>query len=69
MYIIRSYILKENSIGIFRVGVDFDLFYCRRYLKKVCFLGLVDGTLTCYVFLFSAILCCLVLFTVMIIIV
>ena len=29
---------------------------CRRYLKKVCFLELVDGTLICYVFVFGDIM-------------
>ena len=31
-------------------------FVCRRYLKEVCFLGLVDGTLICYVFVFGDIM-------------
>ena len=38
------------------MGVDFDCFVCRRYLKKVCFLGLVDGTLVCYVFVLGDIM-------------
>ena len=31
-------------------------FVCRRYLKKVCILGLVDGTLICHVFVFGDIM-------------
>ena len=43
--------------------LNFDLFCFTKIFEEGVFLGLVDGTLICYV-LFSAILCCLVLFTV-----
>ena len=32
------------------------IFVCQRYLKKVCFLGLVDGILLGYVFVFGDIM-------------
>ena len=35
MYIIRAYIKKENSIGIFQVGVDFDLFCLSKIFEGV----------------------------------
>ena len=52
-------------IGIFRVGVDFDLF-C---LSKIFEEGVFSRVHLSVMFLFSAILCCLVLFIVINIIV
>ena len=37
MYIIRAYIQKVNSIGIFRVGVDFNLFCLSKIFEKGVF--------------------------------
>ena len=57
MYIIRAYILNQNSTGIFREGVEFwFVLVCRRYLKMVCFLGSADGKVFLYDFLFDDIM-------------